>query len=773
MKRTFFLSLNILFLCSFLRAQDFTGYDLSNYSGIHGLRINPAMIADSRYSIDINLVDDNFYFLNNYIGVHRDLMFHYDTTFDHVPWNVFKQKYFFERTTNADKFFYLNNTIGGPGVMISLGPKRSFAITSKQRTVVMMDNVNDSLAHLIWDELEYPPYWNVRLYDQNMGLFANSWIEYGASYAQEVYNKGEHYVKVGGTFKLLQGLGAAYIYSRGWEYEWNTSDTLSLYNMDVAFGHSNNFDIPGGEGEFNFDNHYGYRFQAKASPGFDFGVIYEWRPDYDQYTYSMDGADGLMRNDQNKYKLRAGLSVLDIGRIKYAKGYYSGDFHADIDEWNVHPFKWEGVLALDDTFVNRFITLEDTANNFFNMPLPTAISVQVDWNIWKDVFLGLVSYNAFRFEKKESKIRALTLYTLTPRWERQWHGIGLPFSFTEAKQLNVGLSIRTGPLVIGSSDFTPLLFKEKTFGADVYVALRVPISQKRPKDKDHDTVSDKMDECVETPGTWDFKGCPDTDKDGLRDLEDACPLVFGPKENHGCPWPDTDKDGVLDKDDHCIDVPGPVENNGCPYGDLDKDGVLDNVDHCIDVPGPEENFGCPYGDLDKDGVLDNDDACIDVPGPAENKGCPYADFDKDGVLDQDDQCPLTPGLVELHGCPKLEKEEEEILKIAFENLEFETGKAVIRSSSFASLDELAALLVKKPTYGLRISGHTDNVGSEESNLILSRNRAQAVKDYLVAKGVDGGKLVVEYHGESQPIATNDTPEGRQKNRRVEMTIIFQ
>jgi outer membrane protein OmpA-like peptidoglycan-associated protein len=228
---------------------------------------------------------------------------------------------------------------------------------------------------------------------------------------------------------------------------------------------------------------------------------------------------------------------------------------------------------------------------------------------------------------------------------------------------------------------------------------------------------------------------------------------------------------VIDSRDECPDIPGPVELNGCP--DRDGDGVVDPKDQCPDEPGPADQGGCPFKDTDKDGVKDSEDHCPEVPGPSENFGCPYSDTDGDGVIDRDDKCPLTPGDPANNGCPVLKVEEEKVLKTAFENLEFETGKSVIRSSSFPSLDELAALLISHSTWKLAIAGHTDNVGSDESNMTLSKNRTQAVGKYLQGKGVPASQLSMEWYGETRPVADNSTPEGRQKNRRVEMQIEFE
>jgi outer membrane protein OmpA-like peptidoglycan-associated protein len=191
------------------------------------------------------------------------------------------------------------------------------------------------------------------------------------------------------------------------------------------------------------------------------------------------------------------------------------------------------------------------------------------------------------------------------------------------------------------------------------------------------------------------------------------------------------------------------------------------------VAGPIENKGCPWPDSDGDGILDKNDDCPQLPGPVENSGCPYKDSDSDGLLDKDDDCPNTPGPKSNKGCPVIEKEVIEVLKTAFNNLEFEVAKDVILAGSFTSLDELAGVLMKKPTRKLEITGHTDNAGDDASNLILSKNRAEAVKNYLVSKGIDAMRFVINYFGETKPIADNSTAEGRAKNRRVEMKVVFE
>lgn len=372
--------------------------------------------------------------------------------------------------------------------------------------------------------------------------------------------------------------------------------------------------------------------------------------------------------------------------------------------------------------------------------------------------------------------------------------------------LGLGFALTLGPVqwYLAMDNILAPMMPQHSKNAHFHSGLNFVVNykDKKIKDRDGDGIADKVDECPDDFGLEQFAGCPDRDLDSIPDKIDNCPDEFGPKENNGCPWGDKDADGVTDNLDECPDVPGPAENKGCPWGDIDGDGVTDNIDECDTIPGPTENSGCPWGDRDEDGVLDNvdkcpdeagpaenngcpwgdrdgdgvldnEDRCPDVPGPVDNGGCPYQDSDGDGVIDLEDDCPRTPGPAENKGCPVIEEEEQEVLNTAFENLEFETGSDVIAASSYASLDELAALLIKKPDYRLRISGHTDNVGSDESNMRLSEKRSKAVAQYLKNKGVDTSDFIVEWFGETKPAYPNDTKEGRQKNRRVEMEVVFE
>jgi len=223
---------------------------------------------------------------------------------------------------------------------------------------------------------------------------------------------------------------------------------------------------------------------------------------------------------------------------------------------------------------------------------------------------------------------------------------------------------------------------------------------------------------------------------------------------------DADGDGVPDDADKCPGTPTGVrvDSNGCPL-DADGDGVPDYKDNCPGTPMglKVDSNGCPL-DSDGDGVPDNKDKCPDTPKDVkvDNSGCPL-DSDGDGIYDYLDKCPDTPkgATVDERGCWAFTGE-----------VFFDFGKWDIKSEAHPLLKEAVNILEQNPEMRVEIQGHTDSKGPEAYNQMISEKRAVAVKAYLVNQGIDSGRLEVKGYGESDPIASNDTEEGRQKNRRV-------
>lgn len=287
-----------------------------------------------------------------------------------------------------------------------------------------------------------------------------------------------------------------------------------------------------------------------------------------------------------------------------------------------------------------------------------------------------------------------------------------------------------------------------------------------PLDRDKDGVADYLDKCPSIPGSANLNGCQDKDKDAVSDFDDACPDVPGLSRFKGCP--DSDGDGIEDSKDKCPNARGLDMFHGCP--DTDGDGVEDATDKCPNTnKGVKvDAYGCS-ADTDRDGIIDSEDKCPDTKAgiKVDFKGCPL-DSDGDGVLDSNDKCPTQMGDASNNGCPVIKKEIPKRLNFATRRIAFESGNALVKISSYQMLDEVVNILKEYPDYNLRIGGHTDAI--EKNPTALSESRVDAVKSYLLSKGVSESRIVYTGYGKTRPITSNANSTSRAQNRRVELEI---
>ena len=242
-----------------------------------------------------------------------------------------------------------------------------------------------------------------------------------------------------------------------------------------------------------------------------------------------------------------------------------------------------------------------------------------------------------------------------------------------------------------------------------------------------------------------------------------------------CPNEPEDRDGFDDED-------------GCPDLDNDQDGIPDAQDRCPNEPEDRDGFadqdGCPDLDNDGDGIPDVQDRCPNEPedrdGFDDEDGCPDQDNDGDGIPDARDRCPNEPetrnGVDDDDGCP--DHGGEVVVRsnhiLLPDPLSFDAGNARIALRSHALLDRVADQLnARVAIKRVRIEGHTDDVGTAAANRELSQARADAVREYLIRRGVQPERLQAVGFGNSRPVDTHKTAEARAKNRRVELIVVEQ
>lgn len=412
---------------------------------------------------------------------------------------------------------------------------------------------------------------------------------------------------------------------------------------------------------------------------------------------------------------------------------------------NLYSERSEQNLKLNSNLWDAALNLTVNINDIFS-----AYNESRKLNFYLFGGAGVTSY--------KSKLQNLATGALVSENTKSQNELILPIGAGASLKLNDKLSINLeyGDHITLSDD--KLDFRSYSDARDHYsyasAGLKIRLGA---KDSDGDGVKDKEDACPTVPGKVELAGCPDKDNDGIADKDDACPDVAGLAEFKGCP--DTDGDGIPDKDDACPTVAGKKEIAGCP--DADNDGIADKDDACPTVAGKKEFKGCP--DRDGDGIADKDDACPDVKGLAKFEGCP--DTDGDGIPDNQDNCPEVAGIVANKGCP-------EVLKGALMEkiVYFNTDESVVLAKNILDLKEVVAYMNENPDALVSVAGHTDIRESDEYNLRLSENRADYVIKFLKKKGMKSLKINKSFFGKTKPAADNSTEEGMALNRRVEIRI---
>lgn len=712
-----FLGIVCLLSVHMLSAQSYQGLLTDNYSGVHGVLSNPANIADSRLKLDVNLIGASAFFGNNYLGANLGDAFNdIGKTFDEA-----------KTTPKENNFMAMNVDLLGPSFMFGLSPKSSIAFFTRARVFFNVDDINGTTLDKEGGFNESEDFF---INEGNISGASNVWAEIGATYARVLVDKEQHFLKGGITLKHLSVIGHAYI--KGSDVSIDYDATAEEVTTTGVLVYGNDASDRDGGSNLGFDD----LLNDIGNPtgfGGDIGFVYEWRPDHADHKLTDPNGNTILNRGINKYKLKFGLSITDFGSVAIKNGQekaYDLDKTQSIDNFDG--------LDLDEALDQNFDIIGPIGESS-NVSLPTALHANVDWNLHSKFYLNLNSDISLRNKNNINTLHIQNQISLTPRLETAWLSIYSPLSFMQEIGVLWGVGLRAGPFYVGSgSILTSLLSESKSL--DAYAGVKVPIYQTKLRDKD---------------------------KDGLKDDVDNCPEIPGPVENNGCPWPDTDGDGLLDKDDNCPNEAGPQENNGCPWPDTDNDGILDKDDECPNIPGSAEHNGCP--DTDGDGIRDMDDRCPETPGSIEHKGCP--DSDGDTLADVDDECPTIAGPVSNKGCPEVTQEVQKQLNDYARTILFDTGKATIKTESVTVMVDIIQILNEYPNAKFTVEGHTDSVGSNESNQKLSEARANSVRDFLIDKGIAGNRLTAIGYGEEKPIASNTTALGKKQNRRVEINLI--
>jgi len=443
-------------------AQDFPGFRAGNYTGVNGVFFNPASIADSRYRFDFNLISVSTMVANNKASFNLKNV---TQSFDGD-----KLENEFIGTNAGLSTGLVSADIHGPSLMFNAGKRAALAFTTRVRTMANIVDLDGQLAGQLIDDLDSDVTYPYQIKSNaNMRLAVNAWTEFGGSYAQILKDDGAHFLKGGFTVKYLAGVANGYLNID------NLNATLNETTGGDEYLQNTTGRINIGFGGVNVSNLEAKDFTKMESTGFggDLGLVYEFRPNHEAYK-SED--EGNWLRDRNEYRFKIGVSLLDIGSIKYNRDMSrSGGYTIDVtgsERLFLNELEGKEIDEYKAYFASRpqfFTPVAGSAESTYKVSLPTTLQLDLDYHLHRGFYAQLAAQLPLQKEEAFNSI-SYTSVTFTPRYEGRAIGVYLPVNYNSLTQLNAGVSLRMGPLFVGSGSLlTAVLGDSKQ--ADVHVGL--------------------------------------------------------------------------------------------------------------------------------------------------------------------------------------------------------------------------------------------------------------------------------------------------------------
>lgn len=421
-------------------AQSYIGHTIDNYSGIHGIITNPSAVVDSRMRTDINIFSLSTFLGSDYFGISISNLSETDDGFN------FEDD--IEKYPKVNNQFFLNADILGPSFMFNLSPKHSLGFTSRVRAFLNFNNINGELYENLSEDFDTGEDFNFEMMD-----FAGTthvWGEIGVTYGRILMQKDIHFLKAGVTLKYLQGGGTAFTSTPSLTGDYDATNEILTTSGSLNYGTSMEFDSD----DIDFEN-------TTSGFGADLGFTYEYR--------NTPNLDSLSKKD-NKYKIKIGLSITDIGSISYDE--------TEVANYNLNNSVTTsdfGQKSFEEILEEKYEGTQEFTTSKIN--LPTALHFIADYNIKKRLYISLNGSFSMVSDTKEQANRIINTLTATPRLETRFFSFYLPVSLRQYDGLAAGAGFRLGPLTVGSGSAITNLLSESSKTTDVYLGLKVPIYQ--------------------------------------------------------------------------------------------------------------------------------------------------------------------------------------------------------------------------------------------------------------------------------------------------------
>lgn len=466
-------------------AQQLTGLQFSNFNGVHAIYTNPAGIADARFKKHSNIVTTAVMFANDYARLELPFTFK-QWVFGNVPEAYQNSKgkidwqggWIKENLNGKPKNLFLGIENRGPAYMNRLGKKGAFAVATRTRGSIQLNQVAEPLIQygksLVDNQNSI-----TRITDSRFTLNVNSYQELGFTLAHVLINKKTHYAKVGGTAKYLMGLGTGYIVNNGFDINTSGADSFVINSSDVSVGFTQGALL----------DRFSRGVQQWALPsfseivgggiGWDAGVIYEYRPDNTDFLTS-----------KNRYLWKLSVSLLDMGSITYgknAKTFLISNrvpvvVHADSGMSAAFAMGIDSGISFARTFAQKKMNYVEGSGRI-TTSIPSTLNIQFDWNVVKWLYVG-VNWSQAVVSRRDIALRRPSSLIVVPRIENRWIECALPLClYNDYKNVGMGWFTRVGPVFFGTDNLLRSINSNSYSGLDFYLGISTGIGSKKGKKK--------------------------------------------------------------------------------------------------------------------------------------------------------------------------------------------------------------------------------------------------------------------------------------------------
>jgi len=443
------------------------GVTLGNYSGSTVMLVNPAMMTNTHAFLDINLASGDLFVFNNFIYIPGS---------DYNMWDATNTRPLPEYGEDKNNFLYYDNQdlknvavnlrIMGPSAMLQLGD-HAFGFSTGLRVMTTGNKVPWEMPVFGYEGMNYQELHNIKFDDYDIDYQVNAWGEIGFSYAYNVIKYFDHQLTIGVSLKYLLGYTGAYVDIENIEYIVQNDSVINITNLKAEVAYA----LP-----IDYDNNdfpdSGPTIKGSGL-GLDIGAVYVKRKYVDNKRWRR-----LCGQRYEDYKYRIGVSILDIGRIKYKN-------NAQLHTYDNVSALWENY---DTTNLNNLNQLAgDLSNLFYGDPnasltatslkvgLPTAISIQADIHFMENIYLGGYWIHPIRLNKHT--LRRPAQLAFVPRYETKFLEFSLPISLYDYKETRIGAAVRLYFFTIGTDRLGTWFGLSDLNGMDLYFSVKFSLGK--------------------------------------------------------------------------------------------------------------------------------------------------------------------------------------------------------------------------------------------------------------------------------------------------------